>query len=478
VKAVFGRWPRDDDELWEFVATLWDFEIPREQVCDGHCAPFQAFADAYFARYPVTIWKASRGLGGKSNLLGILSITEAVVYGGNISVLGGSASQSQTVHAVTHEAWFSRFAPRHLLRKDPTQFFTNLTNGSTIKALMASQTSVRGPHPLRLRMDEIDEMDLGILEAAQGQPMDITETYFDPVDGVKRRRTVHTSQTVMSSTHQYPDKTMTTMLKRARERGWPIYEWCYRESMGTYQNPGWLTAEQVERKRSEITAAMWATEYDLQEPSFEGRAIDDDKLQWYFDAAYGNVDGDENKEYIFEAYDPNVRTEYVTGVDWAKEQDWTIITTYRTDVSPWRVVAWRRTGRRPWPVLIGYVEARLDAYSGVLVHDNTGLGNVVSDLITYDRKKVVDFTMVGAARTAMFNEYIVAIESGHLKSPRITYAYNEHRYATVDDLYGRGHPPDSIVAGALAWSARMKVMGRRLAAVVPGSITRDASPWR
>jgi len=476
MKANFLRYPQDDDELWEFVATLWDFEIPRLSVCPDHRAPFDAFADAFFARYPVTIWKASRGLGGKSNLLGILSITEAVVYGGNISVLGGSASQSQTVHHVTHEAWYSSFAPRHLLTRDPTQFYTNLTNGAQIKALMASQTSVRGPHPLRLRMDEIDEMDLGILEAAQGQPMDMTESYIDEL-GVTRRKTIQVAQTVMSSTHQYPDKTMTEMLKRGRQRGWPIYEWCYRESCGTEAAPGWLTEEQVARKRTEITEAMWATEYDLQEPSFEGRAIDVSKVEWYFDASMGTVPGDENVEYTFEE-PTETRTPYVTGIDWAKEQDWTIIVTFRTDVTPWKVVAWRRTGRRPWPVLIGYAEARMDKYQGILVHDNTGLGNVVSDLITYDRKLMVDFTMVGVARTTMFNEYIVAIESGHLKSPRITYAYDEHRYVTNDDLYGRGHPPDSVVAPALAWSARMKVMKRAAATVAPASMERDASPWR
>jgi hypothetical protein len=104
---------------------------------------------------------------------------------------------------------------------------------------------------------------------------------------------------------------------------------------------------------------MWATEYDLQEPSFEGRAIDQAKVEWAFDPSLGEVDGEENREYIFEGAAPT-RTPYVTGIDWAKEQDWTIIATFRTDVTPWRCVAWRRTGRRPWPVLVGYAEARMD----------------------------------------------------------------------------------------------------------------------
>ena len=37
--------------------------------------------------------------------------------------------------------------------------------------LTASQKSVRGPHPPSLLLDEIDEMDLEIFDAALGQPM-------------------------------------------------------------------------------------------------------------------------------------------------------------------------------------------------------------------------------------------------------------------------------------------------------------------
>jgi hypothetical protein len=60
---------------------------------------------------------------------------------------------------------------------------------------------------------------------------------------------------------------------------------------------------------------------------------------------------------------------------------------------------------------------------------------------------------------AMFSEYITAIERNDLHYPRIDYAYDEHRYVTVDDLFGSGHPPDSVVAGALAWTQRRARIG-------------------
>ena len=37
--------------------------------------------------------------------------------------------------------------------------------------------------------------------------------------------------------------------------------------------------------------------------------------------------------------------------------------------------------------------------------------------------------------------------------PRIDVLYTEHKYCGEDDLFGNGHPPDSVVALALAYHA-------------------------
>lgn len=453
---VFKRIPQDDDELWEWVATVWGFHIPREAKCPNHQAPFDAFADAFFARHPVTVWKASRGLGGKSTLMGILAISECVLLGAQVTILGGSAAQSQRVHEVTKEAWYSKLAPKGLLMSDPTTFVTRLKNGAWITALMASQTSVRGPHPQRLRLDEIDEMELAILEAAQGQPMDKGNIE---------------SQTVMSSTHQYPDKTMTEILRRAGQKGWPVMEWCYKDNL---EPDGWLTARQVDKKKEEVSESMWAIEFDLQEPSTEGRVMDTASVERAFDPSIGVYKGDVDEEITIEEFEEEAK--YVTGVDWAKEQDWSILVTYRADCHPWRCVAWRRVGRLPWPILVSRLDDRLAKYGGLVAHDATGLGNVVGDLISYDTTKVTGITFGGAPRKDMFSDYIKAIEGDEMLHPRIEFAFTEHKYAVWDDVYGRGHPPDSFVAGALAWSLRRKVALTRL--ILPSGTYRDHSPWK
>lgn len=446
-----------EEDLREFVRLAWGATIPDVQVCDEHSTPWRAFCDAYFARSPVTVWKASRGFGGKSFLLALLGLTEAVTLKANVNVLGGSGEQSGRVLEHAQQFWDHDGAPTDLLVGDVKRE-TRLTWGNRIQALMASQRSVRGPHPQRLRLDEIDEMALAILDAAMGQPMEAD--------------TGIAAQTVMSSTHQYADGTMTEILQRANEKGWLVSEWCYKETSAA--PTGWLKQSEIERKQQEVTTTMWNVEFDLQEASPESRAIQSVAVEAMFRRDLGTWRGS-NQEYIeIEApvvicqecgykqpegkrcVECNAETRdarYATGADWAKKQDWTVIPTLCFDYEPARIVAFERCGRLPWPVMVEKFDRRLERYRGGGAHDGTGLGDVVNDLLTKRAKSVV---MVGRARSDLLSNYISAIERGELESPMIEFMYNEHKYASVDDVYGSGHLPDSIAAGALAWSARKR----------------------
>lgn len=458
-----NRLPQDDDELWWTVFALWGYRIPRVAVCPNHVSPFKAFADAYFARHKSMIWKASRGLGGKSRTLAVLGLTEAALLGIEVTVLGGSFAQSQNVHDATKDAWQWHAAPRSLLNRPPTRYDTVMNNGGHLRTLTASQTSVRGPHPPRLRMDEIDEMDQGILDAALGQPMEQVG-----VNGY-----VIPTQTVMSSTHQYPDKAMSEMIKRARAKGQPVYEWCYRES----SNPvdGWLTQEGIASAREMVSERMWETEYDLQEPSFGGRAIDTDAVDRCFNEDWGTFDG----ENMIIA--PKVEgRHYITAVDWAKHRDFTIIATFDVTERPWLCVAWHKVQKLPWPLLVRKAIVQWRVYGDRLVHDATGVGDVVHDLIKEEAtseewSRVVPRVFGGGReRDAFYEDYIAAIEHDDIRYPRITFAYDEHRYCTPEALFtSKEHTPDSVVAGALAWSQRKKTV----AVVGPSGGRRASSPW-
>src|ERR1035437_934476 len=144
-----------------FVERAFGVHIPDVQVCPTHTTPWRAFADAYFARSAVSVWKASRGLGGKSFLLSILACTEAATLAADVNILGGSGEQAKRVIEHMQKLWANPSAPRSLLASEVSRDIT-FTAGNRVNALMASQASVRGPHPQRLRGDEVDEMDFSL----------------------------------------------------------------------------------------------------------------------------------------------------------------------------------------------------------------------------------------------------------------------------------------------------------------------------
>lgn len=422
--------PATDEELKSYLWEKFGLRIPDTRVCPCHTTPFRAFADAYFARFGVTVWKASRGLGGKSFLLALLGHVEAVVLKADDTILGGSGEQATRVLEYLQQLSGD---------EENTKRRTVYRGGGRVTALMASTKSARGPHPQRMRLDEVDEMELEILDAAMGQPMS--------------SKTIK-KQTVMSSTHHYADKTFTEVLRRAGEKGWPVYEWCYKETSA--EPDGWLTQEEIESKRGEVTASMWAAEYDLQEPSPEGRAILPEAVDACFrDEFNGSLTAQEllgpmGYELIVE--EPVAGATYATGADWAKKKDHTVIDTFRTDVRPMRRVAWARYQRMSWPMMIGKFDARVAKYPGPACHDATGLGDVVDDYQEADARGVI---LSGQIRADVFTKYIAAIEDKAIVSAKIKYCEGEHRYCTNDDLMGgvKGHPPDSFVAGAMAYRA-------------------------
>lgn len=417
--------PQNDEELKVYLWERFQIRIPNTQICPNHSTPFRAFADAYFARYPVTVWKASRGLGGKSYLLALLGHCEADALAADVTILGGSGEQALRV---------IEYLQKLSGDEENTARRTMYASGGRVTALMASSKSARGPHPQRMRLDEVDEMELAILDAAMGQPMGTAAI---------------AKQTVMSSTHHYADATFTEVMKRAGEKGWPVYEWCYKETSA--QPDGWLTDEEIESKRGDVTAAMWSAEYDLQEPSPEGRAILPEKVDLCFRSELGEFLGAADREIEIEAPQPGAR--YAHGCDWAKEKDWTIIDTWRIDCRPMKRVCWLRIGRMAWPVMIAKFNARVRRYGGKACHDKTGVGNVVDDYLTVQAEGIV---LVGQVRADVFTDYIAAMENGAIVSPKIKYCEGEHRYCTNNDLRGSGHPPDSFVAGAMVYQAANK----------------------
>jgi hypothetical protein len=216
-------------------------------------------------------------------------------------------------------------------------------------------------------------------------------------------------------------------------------------------NPnGWLTFEQVARKKQQVTRNMWSVEYELGEPSIEGRAIDSASVDWMFNKRLGEYKGELGAKLIIEP--PVANGKYAAGADWGKKRDKSIFTVIRLDRKPARVVAWYHMARQPYPVMIRAFDSLVNMYKAAAAYDGTGLGTVVEDYT--ESAYSLPVSLNGYNRTKVFDDYIVGIEGHEVQSPRIEYMYREHKYVTGDDLYGSGHAPDSFVSLALAWWAK------------------------
>ncbi len=250
------------------------------------------------------------------------------------------------------------------------------------------------------------------------------------------------------------------MRRRAAELGWPVSQWCYRETLEPH---GWLTADQVTRKRGELSRTMWAVEYKLQEPSAEGRAIDPAAVERMFDADRGTHIPAGDLEHLWRgqpgppaerAWPDPAGEWYCTGIDWAQKCHYTVAAVVRCDTTPLQVVAGYRIQRRPWLTMTEKIGALLDEYPGPAAHDETGAGSAIGEFQALEaHRQLQGVTMAGRDRVDLFRNYIAAIERHEIVCPRIDVFYTEHLYCGEDDLFGRGHPPDTVVAMALAYHA-------------------------
>ena len=184
-------------------------------------------------------------------------------------------------------------------------------------------------------------------------------------------------------------------------------------------------ADQATRKRLERSRTMWKTEDALQEIRAEGRAIDPAAVERMFDATRGAHISPGELERIWRGQSgPPAGPWYCTGIDWAQQRHSTVAAVVRCEITPLQLVAVYRAQRRSWLSMTEKVGALLDAFPAFAAHD-----------------QLQGVTLVGRVRTDLF------------------------RCCGEDDLFGSGHPPETVVAPALA-SHAFKT-GRRPSAATP-----------
>jgi hypothetical protein len=167
--------PTTADALHDWVLAHLGVTIPRTAVCAGHAAPFTLFARQVLERPSLALWHGPRG-SGKSFLSAIDTHLASRFHPRHgTRILGGSMSQSRQIYTALQDVVRDG---RGCLGGDGSTLESLLKtearyrNGSTIEMLAASPTSVRGPHVPSLKLDEVDEIDPEIREAAMGMAME------------------------------------------------------------------------------------------------------------------------------------------------------------------------------------------------------------------------------------------------------------------------------------------------------------------
>lgn len=282
--TLAGKAPTTKEHLALYCAFILGVKIPDPAICENHQSPLDFLWDVYSDNVEFAIAHAMRG-SGKTLLLAILAYLESTFkHNCGTTILGGSLEQSQKAIAYSDQLWQRPGVPRHLLIGTVAGRGYKLKNGSWVQALAASQKSVRGPHPQRLRLDEVDEMAPEIFDAALGQP----KANYGICD-----------QVVASSTLHHPFGMMAEIIDKREERGAKLYQWCVEE----VRTPGgFWEDDEIERKQKQLTQAMWDAEFLLKRPMIGKSIYDYDAVERAYQRGRGK------------RFEKKIRTE--AGIDW------------------------------------------------------------------------------------------------------------------------------------------------------------------
>ena len=285
-----GKAPTTKEHLAVYCAIVLESRFPHPSHCKDHVSPLDAIWAAYAELDDFSIWYAMRG-SGKTYNVSLLGWLESVFKPNCLTtVLGGSLEQSTKAVAYLSNLWdlprVKDIRKKLLVNNQVAGRGFKTHHGSSITALAASSKSVRGPHPQKLRLDELDEMDRVIYEASLGQP--------------KSKHGI-SDNIVISSTLHKAFGLMTEVIDEREKTGAQLYKWCVEE---VREPRGFWTNGEIERKKRQLTVAMYDSEYLLKRPQIGDTIFDFESV----DRAYQRA----IKKNI--KHNKNIETE--AGIDW------------------------------------------------------------------------------------------------------------------------------------------------------------------
>ena len=200
---------QNSDQLYQFVQDTFETSIPRQGICPGHQAPWDYIWQSFSADRDNVVW-ACRG-GGKTFCAALSTVLWAIHHpGAEQVILGGSLEQSERLaeHIRSLLAHLD-----HIQSPSSRRRHIKLLNGSVIRILAQSETSVRGVHADKVRCDEVELFDPDVWRAVG----------FCTTG----RKAAQGSLEALSTAH-VKGGIMENLVERCRGRNYPgrLFAWC------------------------------------------------------------------------------------------------------------------------------------------------------------------------------------------------------------------------------------------------------------
>ena len=282
-----------NEELAWFLERYLGIRIPDKRICPEHHAPFLFVADVFLGRVvDAVVWSCRSG--GKSLNAALLTFLDSHFRPmRDTRVLAGSFYQGKQVYDATLDFW-QKPEWHQFLASELTKSETLLKNGSGYEVLTASQRSVRGPHPQRLKLDEIDELARDLYDAALSQP--------------QSRHGIPAS-VIMTSTMHRPFGLMQEVIENRHKMALTLYRWCFLEVIERcddvcekVQDPksidrgkhcslwedcqgrahdavGYYAVEDVRKKKAQLPRDTWQSEWLVKRPTARDMVYDPEDLE-------------------------------------------------------------------------------------------------------------------------------------------------------------------------------------------------------
>src|SRR3954466_5580935 len=152
--------------LHKYILKNFKVNIPTRSVCPNHNAPFDFVYDAFMSKYKRILAMANRS-GGKTMDMAILGILD-VVGNDNCESSNLGAIQVQARRCAKYMKDFINANPDLTARLSGEMTTEKIKwhNNSVNEILVASMSGINGPHPQKLKMDEVELIPWPILQEA------------------------------------------------------------------------------------------------------------------------------------------------------------------------------------------------------------------------------------------------------------------------------------------------------------------------